>query len=305
MLMVVPYQVEVVEDRWPIANYVVVGVTGILSILWLALEGKLDFLMLDGWGPGLMGYFWVQEGIFLLILNVLFLWLFGNAVAAKVGHIAYLPLYVGLGATAGAIHVLCGGGAAIGSNGAICGLVGLYLVLYPSNMINCIYIVIVIIRSFSMGGVWLVVVWAGLNLWGSSTAETGLVVWGQLGVFGMGVLLGAIMLKFGLVQIDVTEKTLFDFLGWKVKKSGKDWSEVKEEGKEWMGKDIMKKEGKADVPGRQLGTMKADKPPEKPVSPLVDSKSIVEAGETQISSALDKRDGIIRFKCTCGKSIKA
>ena len=305
MLMIIPYQVDVASERWPIANYVVVGVTGILSILALALGGRFEFMVLDGWKPtGLFGYFWVQEGVFLMILNLLFLWLFGNAMCVKLGNIAYAPVYLALGIMAGAIHLLSGGAAAVGTNGAVCGLVGLYLVMFPANTISCIYIVIVIIRSFSVGGVWMVMIWAGLNLWGGWAADRGLAIWGQFGGLGAGLLLGAIMLKFNLVRIDETEKTLFDYLGWKVKKSGKDWSAIKEDGQEWLQQEGMKK-SKSGVGIGQIGSFKANKAVEKPGPKLADTKSVVEAGETKIASALDKHDGFIRFQCACGKSIKA
>jgi len=143
-----------------------------------------------------------------------------------------------------------------------------------------------------MGGIWLVFIWGGLNMWGSWASETGLSAWGQVGGLAAGALMGAMMLQLGLVEVDATEKTLFDFLGWEVKKKVKSRLAVSEEGQKWQDQLGKHKEGKraAVVEGGPN---------------LADSKSVVEAGETKIASALDKHDGFIRFRCACGRSIKA
>jgi membrane associated rhomboid family serine protease len=69
-----------------------------------------------------------------LIFNMLFLWVFGNNVEDRLGRIRFLPFYLICGALAGLAQ-----GAAdadspvplIGASGAISGVLGAYLVLYP------------------------------------------------------------------------------------------------------------------------------------------------------------------------------
>jgi len=156
-----------------------------------------------------------------------------------------------------------------------------------------------------MGGIWLVLIWGGLNLWGSWASETCLSAWGQVGGLAAGLLLGAMMLQLGLVEVDATEKTLFDFLGWEVKKKVKSRLAVPGEGQKWQDQVGKHKESKSEG-WRPAGTMKLDKAASVEGGPnLADSKSVVEAGETKIASALDKHDGFIRFRCACGRSIKA
>ena len=52
---------------------------------------------------------WLHAGIIHLLGNMLFLWVFGNAVNAKVGNLAYPAIYVGLGVWAGLVHLLFDG----------------------------------------------------------------------------------------------------------------------------------------------------------------------------------------------------
>jgi membrane associated rhomboid family serine protease len=66
--------------------------------------------------------------------NMLYLFLFGNAVDAKLGHLSFLGCYLLFAVLTGAAWLGLGGGQAmVGASGAITGLCGMYLVLYPRN----------------------------------------------------------------------------------------------------------------------------------------------------------------------------
>jgi len=53
-----------------------------------------------------------------LLGNMLFLWIFGNAICATVGDVAYVFLYLCLGVIAGVVHLVIDGHPAIGASGA-------------------------------------------------------------------------------------------------------------------------------------------------------------------------------------------
>lgn len=66
--------------------------------------------------------------------NMLFLWVFGNNVEERLGRIRYLPFYLLVGLLASLAQVLVDPGSTvplIGASGAISGVLGAYLVLYP------------------------------------------------------------------------------------------------------------------------------------------------------------------------------
>jgi membrane associated rhomboid family serine protease len=66
--------------------------------------------------------------------NMLFLWIFGDNIEAKFGRVKYLGIYLLWGIGAGLIHVMGDPGSgipAVGASGAISGVLGAYLVIFP------------------------------------------------------------------------------------------------------------------------------------------------------------------------------
>jgi membrane associated rhomboid family serine protease len=69
-----------------------------------------------------------------LVGNMLYLWIFGNNIEDSMGHVRFLVFYVlsGMGAHAGHIATSMGSTVpTIGASGAIAGILGAYLLLYP------------------------------------------------------------------------------------------------------------------------------------------------------------------------------
>ena len=131
--MFIPYAVDVPFDHRPVLNWLISGALVVIFVLHIAaLFGQVDRglstqeafqttmgrFILDGWQlSGLFGYMWLHGGILHLAGNVIFLWLFGNAVCSKVGNLLYLPVYVGLGLAAGISHLIFSGGPVLGAKG--------------------------------------------------------------------------------------------------------------------------------------------------------------------------------------------
>jgi len=66
--------------------------------------------------------------------NMLFLWIFGDNIEAKFGRVKYFIIYLGWGIGAGLIHMLgdpLSPIPAVGASGAISGILGAYLVIFP------------------------------------------------------------------------------------------------------------------------------------------------------------------------------
>lgn len=82
----------------------------------------------------LLSSIFMHGGIVHLGGNLLFLWIFGDNIEAKFGKIKYLGIYLMWGVAAGLIHVLGDTSSAIpavGASGAISGILGAYLVIFP------------------------------------------------------------------------------------------------------------------------------------------------------------------------------
>ena len=69
-----------------------------------------------------------------LIANLWILWIFGDNVEDRLGHLRFLVFYLGSGVAAGLVHLFTNAGSSlptIGASGAIAGVMGAYFVLFP------------------------------------------------------------------------------------------------------------------------------------------------------------------------------
>jgi membrane associated rhomboid family serine protease len=126
--------------------------------------------------------------------NMLYLWIFGDNLEKVMGHARFLIFYLVCGIAAAITHIVFSGGSAVptvGASGAISGVLGGYLVLFPRNRV----------RVLTRGGIMAVPAIVVLGFWiviqlisgfGSvaSTAETGGVAYlAHVGGFVAGLLL--------------------------------------------------------------------------------------------------------------------
>lgn len=71
--------------------------------------------------------------------NMLYLWIFGDNVEDRMGHVKFLIFYLLCGVLATAAHIFVGPNSVIpslGASGAIAGVLGAYLVLFPHQGVN-------------------------------------------------------------------------------------------------------------------------------------------------------------------------
>ena len=218
MFVLVPYQVDVPMERWPVANWIILAGIAAAFMLQLSASGaSLDPYVLDGWSArGLVGHMWLHLGLIHLLGNMVFLWAFGNAVCAKLGNVAYAALYPALGVFAGIAHVLFDGSAAVGASGAINGIVGMYLVLYPLNTVMCFAAVWVFIYvrtwRFAVTGLWLILMWLAFDIVGILLRSGGVAYWAHVGGFAAGACLSLILQITGIVKPTEYERSLLQIL---------------------------------------------------------------------------------------------
>ena len=130
-----------------------------------------------------------------LLGNALFFWVFGNNIEDSLGHFRFLVFYLICGLAAAIAHILAQPASplpTVGASGAISGILGAYLVLYPRVRVRMLFIFFVVpIRA------WLVLVWwffwqlvAALpELKNGADLSGGVAVWAHVGGFLSGVLL--------------------------------------------------------------------------------------------------------------------
>jgi membrane associated rhomboid family serine protease len=95
------------------------------------------------------------HGSFLhLFGNMVFLWVFGNAINDRLGHIGYLAFYLAGGVLAGVGYVIFSGNAPVlGASGAIAAVTGAYLVLFPRTRVTLLMI-FYFITAFEVPALW-------------------------------------------------------------------------------------------------------------------------------------------------------
>ena len=85
----------------------------------------------------------LHGGLFHLGGNMLYLWIFGNNIEDRLGHVRFLVFYLTAGLIAAYAHALTGPSSRIpmiGASGAISGVLGAYLLLFPQARVHTLII---------------------------------------------------------------------------------------------------------------------------------------------------------------------
>jgi membrane associated rhomboid family serine protease len=110
-----------------------------------------------------------------LIGNMLFLWIFGNNVEDAMGHVRFFVFYVLCGLVAVFAEALPNTGAEIpmiGASGAISGVLGAYLLLYPHARVLVVIPLGLILYPVRLPAVWVLAFWFVFQLVSSLIAST-------------------------------------------------------------------------------------------------------------------------------------
>jgi len=131
--------------------------------------------------------------------NMLYLWVFGDNIEHALGHLKYLLFYLVCGVVAALTQVAAAPGLdvpMVGASGAIAGVLGAYLVLYPGARVTTVVMAggprLVPVPAAVLIGLWaLLQLYAGLGTLGVETQQTGGIAhWAHIGGFICGLLLG-------------------------------------------------------------------------------------------------------------------
>lgn len=139
----------------------------------------------------------MHGGLFHVGGNMLYLGIFGNNVEDTLGHLRYLVFYLASGLAAALTQVAVGPGSdvpMVGASGAVSGVLGAYLLLFPHAHVTTLIILgfffrVVRVPALFVLGFWIVL--QVLNGLGSFGASGGVAFFAHIGGFiaGMGLLL--------------------------------------------------------------------------------------------------------------------
>jgi membrane associated rhomboid family serine protease len=158
-------------------------------------------LVLHEWSLSeLISYQFVHAGFLHLLFNMIYLWVFGNAVCAVMNLFLYPSVYLLLGVAAGAIHMAANGSPVVGASGAISGIMGLYLAIYPTNKISCVYWFMVRTGTFEISGYLLILFWFAVDLFNAFEGAGQIAYWSHVGGIVSGFIVGILCLKLNLIE---------------------------------------------------------------------------------------------------------
>ena len=133
--------------------------------------------------------------------NMLFLWIFGDNIEDRLGHVRYLIFYLLCGVIASMAHVITTAVFAtdvssllvpsLGASGAISGVLGGYLLLYPSRRVTVIlFRFLTDVPAYVAIGIWFAFqLISGLGVFGSGSQQGGVAYAAHVGGFIAGVTL--------------------------------------------------------------------------------------------------------------------
>ncbi len=145
--------------------------------------------------PTLVSHMFLHGGWMHLIGNMLFLWIFGDNLEDEMGRFGFLLFYLATGLAAAGLQIAADPGSGVpmvGASGAVAGVMGGYLLLYPRARVDVLLFFVVFFRVFALRAWIVLALWFGLQLFaGFSTpgAEADVAYWAHIGGFLAGLAL--------------------------------------------------------------------------------------------------------------------
>ncbi len=154
--MLLPIRTSIRPRRTPYVNHALIAVNVFVFLLTYGHHrhfegGQVVLVPIQHWAERFMlmpeewhwwqfiTYAFLHAGFWHIFFNMFFLYIFGNNVNDRLGHIGYLGLYLAGGVFAGIGHVVLHSSHVLGASGAVAAITGAYLVLFPQTLITVIY----------------------------------------------------------------------------------------------------------------------------------------------------------------------
>ena len=217
-----PLRDSIPSSRPPVVTVLVILACGVLFLWELLLGPRLEQALLTfGFVPARIfhpevsggGLLWgvitvltsmfLHGGWFHVIGNMWFLWVFGDNVEDALGHAGFAVFYVICGAVAAlaqAVIAPLSTTPMIGASGAIAGVLGAYLVWYPSSRIKTLVFLFVFVTFVELPAPLFLIVWfvvqffsGTLQLATAGGAAPGVAFFAHIGGFATGVLLASVL----------------------------------------------------------------------------------------------------------------
>jgi membrane associated rhomboid family serine protease len=223
MIFAVPLYDDNPTAREPVATYLLIGLC-VGAFLWqlghneravLYGYGMIPAELFGLWHPPrvyqvvppwatLLTSMFLHGGWFHLIGNMIFLWIFGNNIEDVLGRARYILFYLCCGVAAALTQAFSNYGGhvpMVGASGAIAGVLGAYLLLYPNANVHVFVWIVIFFRIVNIPAWILLGLWFAMQLV-SGLARTpgspGVAFWAHVGGFVTGIILVQLLRPSGV-----------------------------------------------------------------------------------------------------------
>ena len=202
---VIPLRDTIPSSRVPVVNYTIIAANVAVFVHEATLGPRVERFLFDyGLVPSeftvttLVTSMFVHAGWIHILGNMLYLYIFGDNVEDRLGHVRYAVFYLLCGAAAGATHALTAvhsGVPVVGASGAIAGVSGAYFLFFPTSRVVTILPIFLFIQIVEIPAVFFLLMWfvwqvvSGVATLGTAS-QGGVAVWAHVGGFLAGMIVG-------------------------------------------------------------------------------------------------------------------
>jgi membrane associated rhomboid family serine protease len=158
---------------------------------------------LPDWGT-LVTYAFLHADWLHLLSNMLFLWVFGDNIEDALGHIKFGLFYIACAVCAALVHLafnMNDNGPLIGASGAVAGVMGAYILLYPHARVFVLARLVIPV-PLPVPAFWMLGFWVATQLFYVIVGSDQPVAWwAHLGGFATGLILAAGFRRHGVMLL--------------------------------------------------------------------------------------------------------
>ena len=203
----IPLRDTIPSGRVPVVNYAIIAGNLLVFGYEVSLGGRQADAFIMRWGlvprhfalANLLTSMFLHGGWLHVLGNMLYLYIFGDNVEDRLGHLRYLLFYLLCGCAAGGAQALSSPGSnlpMVGASGAIAGVSGAYFLFFPGARVVTLVPIFFFLQVIEIPAVIFLLIWflgqlmLGLAALGTHAAAGGVAFWAHVGGFVAGMVLG-------------------------------------------------------------------------------------------------------------------
>ncbi|MGE5542943.1 MAG: rhomboid family intramembrane serine protease [Bacillota bacterium] len=208
----IPLRDSVRSRRFPVVNVLIIVANVLIFVYEMTLPGRQVDVLFRTYGLVPAKFAMTGVASFLPLItsqflhggplhvggNMLYLWVFGDNIEDRMGHLRYLVFYLLLGCISGLAHVMFNVSSrtpTVGASGAVAGILGAYFMSFPRSRILALIPLVIFWSVTEVPAVVFLFLWFVLQLLsgvasvGSSEVGAGVAWWAHIGGFVAGAAL--------------------------------------------------------------------------------------------------------------------